>query len=63
VEVFNELETRQITNVFGIIHGRVEPGNCYRSVSFFDSSTMSWFESSFGLFIVIQGCMLLYVAS
>ena len=26
VEVFNELETRQITNVFGIIHGRTEPG-------------------------------------
>jgi len=26
VEVFNELETRQITNVFGIIHGQEEPG-------------------------------------
>jgi len=26
LEVFNELETRQITNVFGIIHGREEPG-------------------------------------
>jgi len=25
-EVFNELETRQITNVFGIIRGREEPG-------------------------------------
>jgi len=26
VDVFNELETRQITNVFGIIRGREEPG-------------------------------------
>jgi len=33
--VFNELETRQITNVFGVIRGHVEPGPCLPSFVLF----------------------------
>jgi len=53
VEVFNELETREITNVFGIIRGREEPGNIDNG-SLFLSWRMPLLIASFESFIAMK---------